>query len=96
MNGTYTIKCYCHTYIILEYNNHYICNYDNDITYMEDIIENLEKRTKQKFNEIQIKGTIEDFDGLQFLNGGFLKGKEIFSSNYVKPKTNRKRRVTGR
>ena len=78
MNEPYTIRCTCHTYITLEWNDKFIACYDNDMQYMEEIIEKIEKRTGQKFNTIQRKGGIQDFDGLRFLHGGFKKGTEIF------------------
>ncbi len=79
MIGTYTIKCSWHTYVTLEWNDQFVRCYDNDMTYMEDIIADIEKRTRQKFNEIHRKGNIEDFDGLRFLFGGFKKGAQIFA-----------------
>ena len=78
MDGTYTIRCYVHTYVVLEWNDKFVYAYDNDMTYMEDIIADIEKRTNQKFSEIRRKGSIEDFDGLRFLLGGFKKGAQIF------------------
>jgi len=79
MNGTYTIRCGCHIYVTLEWNDQFIHCYDNDMYYMEDIISAIEARTRQKFTEIPIKGSIQDFDGLRFRNGGFKKGAEIFT-----------------
>lgn len=78
MDGTYTIRCTCHIYVTLEWNDRFVRCYDNDMNYMEDIIADIEKRTHQKFSEIRRKGSIEDFDGLRFLNGGFKKGTQIF------------------
>lgn len=79
MSGTYTIRCSCHTYVTLEWNNKFVRCYDNDMEYMEDIIAAIEKRTHQKFNEIARRGNIQDFDGLRFRNGGFKKGTQIFA-----------------
>ena len=78
MNESYTIRCTSHTYVTLEWNDKFIACYDNDMQYMEEIIEKIEKRTGQKFNMIRRKGSIRDFDGLRFLHGGFKKGTEIF------------------
>lgn len=78
MNELYTIRCTSHTYVTLEWNDKFIACYDNDMQYMEEIIEKIEKRTGQKFNMIRRKGSIRDFDGLRFLHGGFKKGTEIF------------------
>lgn len=78
MNEPYTIRCTSHTYVTLEWNDKFIACYDNDMQYMEVIIEKIEKRTGQKFNMIRRKGSIQDFDGLRFLHGGFKKGTEIF------------------
>lgn len=78
MKEAYSIKCTCHIYVTLEWNDQFVRCYDNDMTYMEDIIADIEKRTHQKFSEIHRKGCIEDFDGLRFLVGGFKKGAQIF------------------
>lgn len=79
MNETYTIRCTCHTYVTLEYGGQFVRCYDNDMDYMEGIIEAIEKRTKTRFSDIPRIGLIEDFDGLRFLAGGFKKGAEIFA-----------------
>lgn len=78
MKDNYTIRCNCHTYVTLEWNDMFVFCLDNDMMYMEDIIEKIEKRTGQMFSQITRKGSIQDFDGLRFLNGGFKKGTEIF------------------
>lgn len=72
----YSIKCTGHTYITLEWNDQFIKCYDNDMTYMEDIIEAIEKRTRMKFTDIPRKSDIQSFDGLRFLHGGFKKGAD--------------------
>ena len=46
------------------------------MTYMEDIIEAIEKRTRMKFTDIPRKSDIQSFDGLRFLHGGFKKGAD--------------------
>lgn len=78
MKEKYTIRCTSHTYITLEWDNKFIACYDNDRQYMEEIVNLIEKRTRMKFADIDRKGSIEDFDGLRFLHGGFKKGHEIF------------------
>lgn len=78
VKDNYTIECYCHTYVTLKWNDQFVFCLDNDMMYMEEMIERIEKRTGQKFNTIKRKGSIQDFDGLRFLNGGFKKGAEIF------------------
>lgn len=84
----YTIRCGGHKYITLEYDGKFIRCYDNDFYsnderidcyYTEHIIEQIEKRTGKKINEIPIKGHVEDFDGLRFLYGGFKKGTDWLS-----------------
>lgn len=60
-----------HTYITLYWNDKFIFCLDNDMHYMENIIEAIEKRTQMKFEEIPIIGSKEDFNGLRFLAGGF-------------------------
>lgn len=78
MTDNYTIRCTCHTYVTLEWNDKFIFCLDNDMHYMEEIIERIEKRTGMKFREIPVKGNDRDFDGLRFLLGGFKKAPEIF------------------
>lgn len=65
----YSIRCSSHTYITLEYNDKFVFCLDNDMNYMEDIIEKIEKRTGMNINDIPRKSSIESFDGLRFLNG---------------------------
>lgn len=67
----YTIRCGCHTYITLEWNDKFIFCLDNDLIYAEEMIYEIEKRTKMNFQDIQIKGRKEDFSGLRFFNGGW-------------------------
>lgn len=67
----WTIECGSHTYVTLRYKSQVVKCYDNDCTYMEDIIASIEKRTKMRFCDIEIIGKKEDFNGLRFLNGGF-------------------------
>ena len=69
----WSISCGCHTYVTLYYNEKFVKCFDNDMHYMEDIIKAIETRTKMKFQDIPIKGSKEDFNGLRFLNGGFKK-----------------------
>lgn len=70
-NCPWSIRCGSHTYITLYWNDKHIFCLDNDMEYMERIIEKIEKRTQMKFNEIPIVGSKEDFNGLRFLHGGF-------------------------
>ncbi len=79
MQNGYTIRCYCHTYVTLDWNGKFVYCGDNDMTYMEDIVEKIEKRTQMRFRDIPVKGSIQDFDGLRYLHGGFKKGREIFA-----------------
>lgn len=67
----WSMRCGSHTYITLYWNDKFIFCLDNDMYYMENIIEAIEKRTQMKFNEIPIIGSKEDFNGLRFLAGGF-------------------------
>lgn len=69
----YRIECKYHIYINLYYGDKWLFCYDNDCEYMETIIDKIEKRTKQKFADLEIKGKKEDFDGLRFLGDGFRK-----------------------
>ena len=78
MPDSYTIRCSSHTYITLEWNGRFLFCLDNDLHYMEEIIEKIEKRTGMKFREIPVKGKDQDFDGLRFLSGGFKKASDIF------------------
>ena len=72
MNGDgYKIKCGSHTYVTLTYEDKFLSCLDNDIMFAEDIIINIEKRTKMKFKDIEICGDKEDFRGLVFYNGGW-------------------------
>lgn len=79
MNTTYAIKCTSHTYVSLYWGDKFIHCYDNDMEYMENIIAAIEKRTRLQFRDIPRMGSISDFDGLRFLNGGFKKGAQIFA-----------------
>lgn len=65
----YTIKCTGHTYISLYYEGKFIHCYDNDMEYMGNIIQQIEKRTKMNFDEIPIQGEAADFNGLRFVTG---------------------------
>lgn len=67
----YSMKCGGHTYVSLFWNDKFIHCYDNDMTYMEDIISAIEKRTKQSFYSIPIIGNKDDFNGLRFRVGGW-------------------------
>ncbi len=83
---SYWIYCSGHNYITLMFGNRFVHCYDNTLYssnsasneyYMENIIAQIEKRTRMNFCEIPIKGEAKDFDGLRFLNGGFKKGAEF-------------------
>lgn len=67
----YSIRCTCHTYITLEYNDQFLFCLDNDSMRAEEMIYIIEKRTKMKFQDIPIKGMKDDFCGLRFFNGGW-------------------------
>lgn len=70
MNG-YTIRCSSHTYITLEYDGKFIFCLDNDLMYAEEMIYEIEKRTRMNFQDIPVVGMKEDFRGLRFFNGGW-------------------------
>ena len=88
MNDTvikgWSIRCSSHTYVTLMYDGKFVICLDNDTQYMELIINYVEKRTQLKFTDIPILGSIEDFDGLRFLNGGFKKGYEWLNKSQEK------------
>ena len=67
----YTIRCGGHNYITLEWNDKFIFCLDNDMTYAEEMIHEIEKRTRMNFQDIPIKGRKDDFTGLRFFNGGW-------------------------
>lgn len=67
----YTIKCTSHTYVTLYWNGKFIFCLDNCLMCAEEIIYEIEQRTKLDFKEIPIIGTKEDFQGLVFCNGGW-------------------------
>lgn len=67
----YSIKCGGHNYVSLFWNDKFLHCFDNDMVYAEDIISQIEKRTKMKFCDIPIIGTKEDFNGLRFRVGGW-------------------------
>ena len=90
-NG-YWMYCSSHNYITLMHGDDFIHCYDNNLYsdderkdeyYTEHIIKSIERRTGIKFNDIPIKGKIEDFDGLRFLCGGFRKGSEFINQNQI-------------
>ena len=70
MDG-FTIRCGGHNYITLEWNGKFIFCLDNDLLYAEEMIHKIEKRTKMNFQDIPIKGSKDDFQGLIFFNGGW-------------------------
>lgn len=81
----WSMKCFNHNYIELYYDDKFVHCFDNDIHnenplkdeyYTEHIIAAIEKRTKMKITEIPVIGSVEDFDGMRFLHGGFKKGSE--------------------
>ena len=86
----YTIECSSHNYITLKFEGKFVRCFDNDLYsqnekqdcyYAENIIRQIERRTHLKISEIPIIGSIEDFDGLRFLYGGFKKGCEWLNKN---------------
>ena len=70
MDG-FTIRCGGHNYITLECNGKFIFCLDNDLLYEAEMIHKIEKRTKMNFQDIPIKGSKDDFQGLIFFNGGW-------------------------
>ena len=66
MDG-FTIRCGGHNYITLEWTGKFIFCLDNDLLYAEEMIHKIEKRTKMNFQDIPIKGSKDDFQGLIFL-----------------------------
>lgn len=85
----WSMKCSCHTYITLMYDDKFVKCFDNCCSrkvglneyYAENIISAIEKRTGMKITDIPIVGKVSDFDGLRFLNGGFKKGSEWLKSS---------------
>ena len=70
-NIGFTIRCGGHKYITLEWNEQFIFSLYDDTMYAEEMIHQIEKRTGMNFQDIQIKGCKDDFDGLRFFNGGW-------------------------
>lgn len=70
----YTIKCAGHTYITLECDGKFVTCLDNDITYAEEMIYDIEKITDMNFSDIPIKGGKDNFQGLRFFTGGWKRG----------------------
>lgn len=70
VNG-FAIRCGGHNYVTLEWDGKFIFCLDNDMMYAEQIIREIEKRTRMKFRDIPIIGKKEDFQGLRFFNGGW-------------------------
>lgn len=68
------------TYVSLYFEDKFICCHDNDTTYGEDIVYDIEKRTKMDFYDIPVKMP-RDFDGFRFRS---LNGWHSFYSNEVK------------
>lgn len=86
----WSMECSSHTYLTLFYDDKFVHCYDNDRHhddprkdeyYTEHIIDSIEKRTRMKVTDIPIRGSIEDFDGMRFLNGGFKKGHDWLNKN---------------
>lgn len=69
----YTISCSGHNYVTLEYDDKFIFCLDNDTLKAEEIIFKIEKRTGKAFRDIPIKGIEDDFEGLLFFNGGWVR-----------------------
>ncbi len=70
-NKGYTVECFSHNYITLEWNGEFIFCLDNCTMYAEEIIHRIEARTHMKFRDIPIKGRKDDFSGLTFFTGGW-------------------------
>lgn len=75
----YSIRCGGHNYITLEHNDKFIFCLDNDCQYAEEMIHQIQKRTGMKFQDIPVKGSKDDFEGLRFFNGGW---KRDFWNNF--------------
>lgn len=65
----YTIECLSHRYITLRQDGRFIFTLDNNFMNAEEMIYKVMKRTGMKFQDITIKGDMEDFSGLHFYNG---------------------------
>lgn len=70
-NKGYEIRCGCHTYITLYYDDKFVMCLDNDLMKAEEMIYLIEKRTGLSFQDIPIRGCMEDFTGLVFFRGGW-------------------------
>lgn len=88
----WSMRCGNHNYISLYYDGKFVHCYDNDLYrenphedeyYAEHIIAAIEKRAGMRIAEIPIIGSIKDFDGLRFLNGGFKKGADWLNDSQV-------------
>ena len=86
----WSMECSSHNYLTLFYDDKFIHCYDNcvqnddprrDEYYTEHIIASIEKRTMMKITDIPIKGSVETFDGMRFLYGGFKKGCDWLNKN---------------
>lgn len=81
----YTIECYCYTYVTLEWNGKFIFCLDNTFMKAEEMIYEIEKRTGMNFQDIPIKGSKDDFQGLSFFYGGWKRDfwKEFPNKNDI-------------
>lgn len=68
------------TYVSLYWGDKFICCYDNDFEYGEEIMRKIEKRTGMNFYDIPVEMT-RDFTGFRFLS---LSGFHSFYSDEVK------------
>lgn len=67
----WSIRCSYHTYVTLYYKDKQVICLDNDMTYGEDIVDYIEKRTKTPIRNIPINGSKSDFKGIRFRVGGW-------------------------
>ncbi len=91
----YTIRCSYKNYITLEWEGKFVFCLNNDLYYAEEIIYKIEERTGMDFQDIPIKGSREDFQGLVFFNGGWKRDfwKEFPDKREVKSYMNLKKGI---
>lgn len=94
----FTIRCGSHTYITLECDGKFIFCLNNDFMKAEEMIYTIEKITGMVFQDIPIKGSKDDFQGLLFFNGGWKRDfwNEFPDKKEIKTYMNLKRGVVKR
>ena len=65
------MECKHNIYVTLYYGNQFILCFDNSIDKVEEIIEEIETRSRKKFSDIPIAGKKDDFQGLVWLEYGW-------------------------